>query len=130
LGYIVEVSEDDGNRRVIVDGLHRVTTARDDGHKTITVIRITGTAVPVISLPVEWDEVHRLNTVPLQSEKRKLRFEELQDIIWWLHKHIERFAQGIDVPEGVDPVRYAATYLWNAYGSRLPFLEKLQWVVR
>ncbi len=89
---VVEVSEDDGGISVITDGLHRVTTAKQDGKETITVTKIENIAVPLPALPVSWDEVKTYNEVP--SLKRKYRFETMDEIDTWIEQNQERFNLG------------------------------------
>jgi len=127
---IVEVSEDDENKMVIIDGLHRVSCAKELGEKTITVIKIEGTAIPIASPPEKWEDVKRVNVAPSIDEKRRYRFSSSDGIFLWIMQHTERFARGLDLPDDVDPIRWIASYVWQVHGSQKPFPEKLSWLMR
>lgn len=96
---LVEVSEDDGNKQVVVDGLHRVATGRDSGELTIAVAYVQKIAVPLPSFPVPWAEVQRVKTIPSTGSKRKFRFEETDPETWpdWNEGNRARFEQGLDL---------------------------------
>lgn len=127
---LIEVSEDDGNAMVIVDGLHRIVIARESGLETITVIRIRGSAAPIPSLPVPWEAVKKLDSVPPSDQKRNFRFTSSDELFEWQLKYAERFARGFNLPQGIAPVRWVGTYVWNKHGRFKPFPENLQWVRR
>ena len=96
---IVEISEDDGNIKVVTDGLHRVFLARELGLKTINVIAISNTAAPLPFLPLSWDEVKITETVPPSHLKRKPRFNSPEEVARWnlqSPRHHERFLQGFE----------------------------------
>ncbi len=72
---IVEVSDVDGGKPILVDGEHRFMIARDVG-EPIRVVWITriSTDYPVVAYPVSWDEVRSYDVVPDASHKRKYRY--------------------------------------------------------
>jgi hypothetical protein len=63
---------------VILDGFHRVWSARNEG-KSIQVVNITDIQPPIdpIALPVAWDEVRAYETVP--PVKRKYRYTSARE---------------------------------------------------
>lgn len=69
------IVEESDNKLCIVDGLHRCTYAQDQG-KDIMIARVSGVdpSVPLISLPVEWEEVARVDIRPRSVENvRRMR---------------------------------------------------------
>jgi hypothetical protein len=94
---LVEKSKDDGNKLVITDGLHRVTKAKMDGNKFVTVTIVKNAAVPLPALPVGWDEVKVVDQVPPSDEKRRYRFQSKDEIYKWEQVNWQRFRQGFDV---------------------------------
>lgn len=96
---LVEVSQDDGDMMIVTDGLHRVTLARDEGESHVAAIVARNIAVPLPFIPVQWDEVRRLNATPGETEKRRPRFASAQEMSTW-HKqnysNLERFLGGFD----------------------------------
>lgn len=96
---LVEVSEDDGNIMVVTDGLHRVTLARDEEESHVAAIVARNIAVPLPFIPVQWDEVRRLNAVPQEIEKRRPRFASATEMVSWNkrnYRNWERFLGGFD----------------------------------
>lgn len=65
----------------IVDGLHRILLARLLGHETIWAIEITGIPpqFPLVPLPLTWDDIRQMDSVPPQEAKRRFRFPTLAD---------------------------------------------------
>jgi len=128
---IVELSEDDGFTPIITDGLHRVCMAKDIGVSQITALVIKNTAVPLSVLPVEWDEVKRLDSVPPTKEKRKMRFEPSSEMFRWFglnERNMQRliggfnnmedyayraFFRDLSFPVEEKPVRSDITAGWN-----------------
>lgn len=96
---LVEKSEDDENKDVLVDGGHRVTTGRDGGEPTIAVVYVQNIAVPLPSLPVPWEEVKEVKTIPLTAAKRKFRFQNTDPETWpdLNERNFARFQQGLDL---------------------------------
>lgn len=71
---------------LLVDGLHRAWVAREGGRATITCAVIRGASVPLVPLPVGWDEVKifEVGTGPSGEQKRSYRFknsEALRDAV-------------------------------------------------
>lgn len=96
---LVEVSEDDGNLKVVTDGLHRVTDGRDEGESHVAAIVVRNVAVPLPFFPVQWNEVRRLNAVPKEIEKRRPRFASAEEMFSWnkqSYRNWERFLGGFD----------------------------------
>lgn len=96
---LVEVSEDDGNKEVVVDGLHRVITGRDNGEPTVAVTFVQNIAVPLPSYPVPWAEVQGVETIPPTAAKRKFRFQDKDPETWpdWNERNFARFQQGLNL---------------------------------
>jgi hypothetical protein len=71
---IVEVhqEEDGGTYSIIIDGLHRLTIAREMGRKCNVVI-IEGASIPPHALPVRWEDVNLCENVPEFSKKKRWR---------------------------------------------------------
>lgn len=61
----------------IVDGQHRVWLARALGYERIRVVEITHIAhdLPLLSLPLRWEDAREVETVPPTGEKRRFRFQ-------------------------------------------------------
>lgn len=95
---IVEESRDDGGINIITDGLHRIIDAKARGEKTIIVMMIRKTAMPLPVMPIDWDEVRVVESVPPLSTKRKLRFGNSKDMLFWFGltgERLERVLSGI-----------------------------------
>lgn len=77
---VVEISAADDNKPVLVDGEHRFMLAREYGQK-VRVIWIEGVPehVPVVALPIAWNEVEIFDEVPPLTQKRDFRYESLAD---------------------------------------------------
>ncbi|MCX6738127.1 MAG: hypothetical protein NTY11_01770 [Candidatus Parcubacteria bacterium] len=112
----VEKSEDDGDKLVIVDGLHRVMEARLEGLETVTIILVQNTAVPLICYPVEWEEVRLLDAVPPKDQKRRYRYSSDDEMFRWILEHPDRFSRGFNIPNGEDPRRMVANYVREKRG--------------
>jgi len=93
---LIEVSEDDGGIMMVVDGLHRVIKAREFRLKTMVVTKIENISLPLPVLPVGWDEVKVVNTVPPAEQKRRYRFSSMDEIRKWEESNQERFVQAFD----------------------------------
>lgn len=96
---LIEVSEDDGDKMVVADGLHRVTVGRDEGKSHIMAMVARNVAVPLPFLPVRWDEVRRLDAVPSETQKHRPRFASAEEMVAWnkrSNRHRERFMGGFD----------------------------------
>jgi len=94
---VVEVSGDDGGILVITDGLHRVTEARMEEEKEMVVVKVDNVSIPLPVLPVSWNEVKVVDSVP--QIKRKFRFSSYEEIKKWTAENYSRFIQGFDFPE-------------------------------
>lgn len=75
---IVEVSSADQNRRVLLDGEHRFYYARQLGLPvTAVVVENVHPRLPVVGLPLEWDQVSEFAQTPPIDQKRHFRFPTL-----------------------------------------------------
>lgn len=99
---VVEVSEDDGDILVLVDGLHRVLS-QELRLPTINVILVKKTACPLPVKPVSPNEIRRCEVVPPTKMKRHFRFEKPEEISRWLTEHFERFKQGFPPEQQASP---------------------------
>jgi len=63
---------------LLVDGIHRVWVARDQGRTELTCAVIRDVVVPLVPLPVTWEEVKRfpLGQNPVEQDKRAYRFPD------------------------------------------------------
>jgi hypothetical protein len=63
----------------IVDGLHRVWLAREQGRTMITVVEITEIPAqfPLVPLPLQWSDLSVVERVPANEQKRRFRFPTL-----------------------------------------------------
>jgi hypothetical protein len=93
---VVELSEDDGGKLIITDGLHRVLIAKELGRQTITAVKIENIAAPLPVLPIEWNEIRLCDAVPPTEQKRRFRFRSMDEIWSWIKQNPERFNQGFD----------------------------------
>lgn len=75
---IVEVSDVDGGKPILVDGEHRFMLARELG-KPVRVVWVTrvSTDYPIMACPVAWRDIKICDTVPNITHKRKYRFPTL-----------------------------------------------------
>lgn len=95
---IVEKSVDDDGKLVVVDGLHRVLMARNQGLNNISVVMIENSASPIPAYPVSWDEVEVMNHIPPIEAKRKFRLTA-ENLPLWTSGNYARYMQGFDFPE-------------------------------
>lgn len=85
---IVEASEHDGNKKLLVDGLHRNLSTdilRIDQMRSILISKVPK-HFPLVPLPVSWNEVTVYNKVPDETRKRDYRFsnlDEFPDVSWF-----------------------------------------------
>ncbi len=112
---IIEVSEDDGGIMVITDGLHRVSTAKELGLRSIVVIKIQDTAIPLPAFPVGWEEVQIVDNVPATENKRKFRHQTWQEIDDWIRDNWERFTQGFDLGDSMMRRHFEMEQIKEAY---------------
>ncbi len=65
----------------IVDGLHRISLARELGLEKMWVVEISHIPpeYPLVPLPLHWEDVKQVKSVPPNNEKRKFRFARLED---------------------------------------------------
>jgi hypothetical protein len=70
---------------VIVDGLHRVSLARALGIRELWVVDISDVPAdfPVPALPLHWDDVRAVSTVPADRAKRTFRFPDLEQLYFF-----------------------------------------------
>lgn len=85
---LIEVSDIDNGRLLLVDGIHRFWLTRELGIKKLRVILISGIPrhLPVMALPLEWKEVRQYKIVPPHAKKRAVRYSSLEffpDISWF-----------------------------------------------
>lgn len=97
---IIERSEDDGGKLIVIDGLHRIFDARRSGLDFITAILIENASAAVPAYPVSWDEVKIVESVPSMGEKRKFRFDSGQKLSKWVGENYNRYIRGFGFPEG------------------------------
>ena len=93
----MEVSEDDGGKKVATDGLHRITIAKEINEASIAVALIQNIAAPLPALPVDWEEVKRVDKVPPNQTKRKFRFRSTNEVLDWPNqsdRNRQRFLSG------------------------------------
>jgi len=96
---IIEKSEDDGGKLIVIDGLHRIFDARRSGLKFITAVLIENAAAAIPAYPVSWDEVKIVESVPSMGEKRKFRFDSGGRLSKWVGGNYNRYMRGFDFPE-------------------------------
>jgi len=65
--------------RGLVDGLHRVYTAKRLGMRRIRVILISEVRYPLVPVPVEWEDITIYNFPPPTELKRVFRFGKYED---------------------------------------------------
>lgn len=72
---VIEIWPNEGT--LLVDGLHRVWTAREQGRKEVRCIVIRNVRLPLVPLPVSWEDIKifPIGTRPTEDEKRVFRFE-------------------------------------------------------
>ena len=66
--------------RLIVDGLHRIWLARQYGIKDVSCLFIRNVSMPLVPLPVSWDEIQEYPPGHLPTEKHAYRFESFSDV--------------------------------------------------
>lgn len=73
---IVEFWEDEGY--LLVDGIHRVCQARQQGKSAVTCVVIRGVTTPLVPLPTVWEKVRPFPSgeMPENDEKRDFRFPD------------------------------------------------------
>ncbi|MCL4390093.1 hypothetical protein M1345_01740 [Patescibacteria group bacterium] len=76
----VEVSGPDGNRCLLIDGLHRflLTDKLGISRARTVVVSDVPDRFPLIPLPLRWEEVTIHEGVPPEMDKRRFRFPDLQ----------------------------------------------------
>ncbi len=97
---IIEMSEDDGGKLIVIDGLHRIFDARRSGLDFVTAVLIENASAAVPAYPVSWDEVKTVESVPSTGEKRKFRFDSGQKLSAWMGENYNRYICGFGFPEG------------------------------
>lgn len=98
---VIECSFDDNGKLLVIDGLHRVMLARDLGHQGVAAVLVENIAAPAPVLPLEWKEICRVETVPLDTKKHRFRFNTPDEVTAWLEANHSnpRFLQGFDTFE-------------------------------
>lgn len=81
---IVETADEPSLGRpvsAIVDGLHRVWLAREQGRDMVAVVEITAIPAhfPLVPLPLQWSDLAVVERVPANEQKRRFRFPTLSD---------------------------------------------------
>ncbi len=96
---IVEISEVDGGKPLLVDGEHRFMLAHQL-KKKIRVIWIENVPkeYPVVSLPLSWGDVQIFDRVPPEEGKRIYRFPE-HNRHYFYYRDLSRIASG-----GIRPI--------------------------
>jgi len=85
---LVENSELDDNKKLLIDGLHRNLSAERvviNQMRSIVISKVPK-HFPPVPLPLSWDEVTLYDEVPPETEKRRYRFPDLgsfPDISWF-----------------------------------------------
>ena len=77
---IVETAYDPALGEVVsalLDGQHRVWLAREQGRDIVRVVEITHVTqnIPILSVPVRWEDVRVVESVPPDTEKRRFRYD-------------------------------------------------------
>jgi len=72
----------------LVDGLHRFVNARRDGYSRIRAVVISNIPehLPLVPLPLRWEDVKIADNIPEETRKREFRFpdcDSLPDISWF-----------------------------------------------
>lgn len=77
---IVEVSEVDGGKPLLLDGLHRLFLARENKEK-IRVIWLSNIPkrLPIICYPLAWKEIRQYDKVPTLEEMRRYRWRSFRE---------------------------------------------------
>ena len=67
-----------GEGLLLVDGIHRIWSAREQGRTQATCAVVSGVTVPLVPLPVSWDDVKIFppGKRPTEEEKRLYRFPD------------------------------------------------------
>lgn len=66
---------------LIVDGLHRIWLARRHGIKRVSCVFIRNVSMPLVPLPVRWDEIQEYSPGHLPPEKHAYRFQSFSDVV-------------------------------------------------
>jgi hypothetical protein len=74
---VIEEWPDEG--RLIIDGLHRIWLARRYGLKRVTCVLIRNVSMPLVPLPVTWDQIREYPQGHPPPEKRAYRFDNFSD---------------------------------------------------
>lgn len=77
---IVELWDNEGH--LLVDGMHRVCLARQEGRSIITCVVVRGVTVPLVPLPVSWEKVRAYppGEMPGTADKRDFRFLDAAEL--------------------------------------------------
>lgn len=77
---VVEVTDDGQN--LLVDGAHRVWTARSEGVTEINCVTIRQVSLPLVTLPCDWKEVvsYAPGSVPAEEDKRHFRYQHPDEV--------------------------------------------------
>lgn len=66
--------------RLVVDGLHRIWLARRQGVEHVTCVLIRKASMPLVPLPVGWNEVREYSPGNHPPEKRLYRFNSISEV--------------------------------------------------
>lgn len=74
--------------RALVDGLHRCVNARSLGFSRIRAVVISGISehLPLVPLPLRWDDVRHVDDIAEEAQKRAYRFPDIKsfpDVSWF-----------------------------------------------
>ena len=78
--------EYDGNTDCIVDGIHRIYSAKEKG-KRITVLYVSGADRPIIGKPIDWNRVQKVDILPADPKARRDLREGIEDTSECLRRH-------------------------------------------
>lgn len=77
---IVEESEIDGGKAILIDGEHRFLLARELKQKVrVAWISKVPKIFPPVAIPLSWKDVTMHETVPILEYKREYRYKKLED---------------------------------------------------
>lgn len=129
---VIELSEDDnGHPLIITDGLHRVYLAKETLEPSVAAVVIRNTAAPFPVLPVGWDEIKLVDTVPESSQKRKFRFNSDEEMLNWFNgenaaRNRQRYLSGF--PDTFEKLSAAHLYSPAKVPNETVFLGPLETV--
>jgi hypothetical protein len=77
---VERLPENEGGGLVLVDGIHRFMAADRLGIQSVNAVLLEHVSVPLVPLPVEWNDVriYAPSTGPSDADKRRYRFETFE----------------------------------------------------